>query len=216
MKIFIVEDACKLNRVITENLEKLGYEITSFTDGKEAFDNICEDFDIYLIDINLPSINGLELVKQIKLLNIDTKIFIISGDNNIETIVKAYELGCDDYLKKPLDIREIVIKINHSLLKSSQLIKLCNNCTFAPLNKLMYYKDSVIQLTNKETLLLNILIKNMGNTVSNTEIESYVWGETVGNGYIRQLVSKLRKSFPYLIIKNHAANGYRIEKYDND
>ncbi|MCK5110453.1 MAG: response regulator transcription factor [Arcobacteraceae bacterium] len=216
MKIFIVEDDYRLNKVITENLESLGYKVTTFTDGQEAFDNIGRNFDIYLIDINLPNINGLELVKQIKLVNIDAKVFIISGDTNIETIINAYDLGCDDYMKKPLDIREIVVKINHSLLRSSQVIKLCDNCTFSPINKLMYYKDSVIQLTNKETLLLDILIKNIGNTVSNAEIENYVWGETVGNGYIRQLVSKLRKSLPCLVIKNHAANGYRIEKYGND
>ena len=216
MNIFLVEDDHTLNKMITSTLEEaLGYNVTTFSDGKKAFENINDTFDIYLIDINIPNINGLELIRQIKLLNIESKIFIISGDTNIETIVKAYDLGCDDYIKKPFDIREIVAKIHHSLSQSAQIIRLCDECTYDPTTSSIYYRNSEVLLTNKETLLLDILIKNIGKTVANDEIEPYVWGETVGNGYTRQLISKLRKSLPCKIILNHASNGYRIEKYDN-
>ena len=194
----------------------MGYKVSTFTDGQEAFDNISRDFDVYLIDINLPKINGLELVKQIKELNLDANIFIISGDVNIETIVKAYDLGCDDYIKKPFDVREMVAKINHLTLKSSQLIKLIKHCIYDPITKSLFHKDTVVKLTKKETLLLDILIKNIGQTVRNEIIEDYVWGETVGNGYVRQLISKLRKSLPCKLITNHAANGYKIEKYNDN
>ncbi len=214
MDIFIVEDDYKLNKVLTSNLEKFGYKVSTFTDGQKAFDSISMHTNIYLIDINLPNINGLELIKQIKTVNKYAKIFIISGDTNIETILKAYNLGCDDYIKKPFDIREIIAKINHALFKSSKAIQLNDNCNYNPISEIIIYKNNEIRLTKKETLLLTILIKNIGYTVSHDEIESYVWGEIVGNGYTRQLVSKLRKTLPCDIIKNHTANGYRIEKYD--
>ncbi len=215
MNIFLVEDDSILNEIITGNLKALGYKVTTFTDGQDAFDNIEGDFDSYLIDINLPKINGLELVKQIKSFNIDAKVFIISGDINIETILSAYDLGCDDYIKKPFDVREIVAKINYSLIQTSRVITLSKYCIYDPKNTLLLFKDNIVRLTNKETLLLDILIKNIGQTVKNEQIENYVWDEIVGNGYVRQLISKLRKSLPCDIITNHVANGYKIEKYVN-
>ncbi len=213
MNIFIVEDDYKLNKILTINLKALGYNVSTFTDGQEAFENINMYDNVYLIDINLPSINGLELIKQIKILNKYAKIFIISGDTNINTILNAYNLGCDDYIKKPFDIREIIVKINHALLKSSRTIQLSASCNYNPISEVVNYKNNELRLTKKETLLLIILVKNVGYTVSNEKIENYVWGETVGNGYTRQLISKLRKTLPCKIIKNHTANGYRIDKY---
>lgn len=213
MKIFLVEDDITLNDLITNNLEALGYCVKAYTDGKEAFEALTKTFDIYLVDINLPNINGLELVKQIKLYNSNAKIFIISGDTKIDTILQAYDLGCDDYIKKPFDIREVVAKINHSLINSSKVIQLSKSCIYDPLNKILFYNDSILQITNKETLLLDILIYNIGAIVSNEQIEAHVWGETVGTGYVRQLISKLRKSLPCDIIANHAANGYGVKKY---
>jgi len=216
MNIFLVEDDKTLNELITNSLEVLGYTIITFTDGQKAFDAINKQFDIYLIDINLPNINGLELVKQIKLLNTNAKIFIMSGDTNIETILCAYRLGCDDYVKKPFDIREILAKINNSLVNTPDIIVLTSSCIYDTNNKILLYKNNKLQITKKETLLLDILIKNIGKTVNNNAIENYVWGDEVGNGYVRQLISKLRKSLPCDIVKNHASNGYKIEKYIND
>jgi len=215
MKIFIVEDDRTLNEIITKNLQSVGYDVLSFIDGQEAFNNINEYIDVYLVDINIPNVNGLELIKSIKLINKEAKIFIISGDTNIDTILKAYNLGCDDYIKKPFDIREIVAKINHVVLKSSQRIQISKNCYYDFSKKLIKYEDIEIQLTNKEALLFAALINNIGNTVSNEELEYSIWGDLVGNGYTRQLVYKLKKTLPCDIIKNHAANGYRIDKYDN-
>ncbi len=215
MNIFLVEDDNTLNELITKNLEALGYSIITFTDGQKAFDAIYKQFDIYLIDINLPSVNGLELIKQIKLSHTNAKIFIMSGDTNIETILEAYTLGCDDYIKKPFDIREIIAKINNSLINTPNIVVLSLNCIYDINNKVVLYKNHELQITNKETLLLDILIKNIGKTVNNYMIENYVWGDEVGNGYVRQLVSKLRKSLPCDLIKNHSSNGYKIEKFNN-
>ena len=216
MKIFLVEDDHELNKSITSTFNALGYKVATYMDGKEAFDNINMDYDIFLIDINLPNINGLELVKQIKKINIDAKIFIMSADINIDTIVYAYDLGCDDYIKKPFDIREIHAKINAAYSKSSQTIHLSDYCTYNPIKKELVYKDESIRITNKESLLLDVLAKNIGKVVTAEHIEHRVWGELAGNTHVRQLVSKLRKSIPCDIIKNHVANGYLIEKHIKD
>ena len=215
MKIFIVEDDTKLNHTITTNLELLGYNVASYTDGQKAFNSISLDYKFYLIDITLPNINGLELVRQIKLINIHAKVFIMSAHTDIDTILKAYDLGCDDYIKKPFDLREIVVKIQKISSLIPDIIKLSSDCNYDMLNKVLFYKNQEVMLTNKEVLLLDILVLNLNKIVSSEEIETYVWGETIGSGHVRQLVSKLRKSLPYNTISNAIGNGYKFEKRES-
>lgn len=213
MKIFLVEDNEELNELITETFKEIGYFVVSCKDGEEAFEHVNDFFDLYLIDINLPNVNGLELVKQIQAINPESKIFIISGDGNIDTIIKAYDLGCNDYIKKPFDLREVVAKINivfHD--KLSRQIKLTNECYYDKDLKTVYYKEKPVKLTKKESILLNTLIINMGKIVSNDTIKEAVWGDLNTNGHTRQLVSKLKKALPCNeIIQNFSSNGYMID-----
>ena len=212
MKIFLVEDNKDLNHYMTDTFVKIGYQVTSCCDGKDAFTKVEEFFDLYLVDINLPNLNGLELIKRIKSINTDAMVFIISGDDNIETILEAYNLGCNDYIKKPFDLREIIAKIKvifESKIKNQ--IRLTNDCYYHSKNRVINYKNDSIKLTKKEAILLDILVKNMGEMVSTNEIELAVWGETFANGHTRQLVSKLKKILPCAnMIQNHSSNGYGI------
>ena len=215
MKIFIVEDDQELNNSITSNLKVLGYDVTTFTDGQHAIDNISHNYNFFLIDITVPNVNGLEILRHIKLLNISSKIFIMSADTNIHTILNAYDLGADDYIKKPFDLREIVAKIQHIAQDRAGTINLSKNCIYDINTKILLVNKKEILLTNKENLLLEILLIHRSKIVSNEEIETFVWGETVSSGHVRQLVAKLRKSLPYNIISNHVGNGYKIEPNTN-
>ncbi len=212
MKIFLVEDDVLLNEAITMTFSSLGYSVTSFDDGKTAFENIDKTYDLFIVDINLPNVNGIELVKEIKKIYKEANIFIMSADIDIQTIIKAYDIGCIDYIKKPFDIREIIAKIKHTLKIPIGNVKF-KNCELSFYNRdkqVFVYGDEEIRLTNKELLLLEILIKNANNIVSNEQIEDYVWGESFKNGHVRQLVAKLRKKIPCNIIENHSSNGYIV------
>ena len=215
MKIFIVEDDKELNNSITSNLEMLGYNVVTFTDGQHAIDNINHSYNFFLIDITIPNVNGLEILKHIKLLNISSKIFIMSADTNIHTILNAYDLGADDYIKKPFDLREVVAKIQNIKHSANKDITICKDCTYNFHSKILFFKNREVLLTNKEKLLLEILLIKVSKIVSNEEIESFVWGEIVGSAHVRQLVSKLRKSLPYDIINNHVGHGYKLEPHSN-
>lgn len=212
MRVLLVEDNEDLNQFMTGTFKKLGYDIVSCKDGASAFDLIEDFYDLYLIDINLPNVNGLELVKRIKNKKENSKIFIISGDDNIETIVKAYDIGCNDYIKKPFDLREIIAKINITFQeKLSKHIKISDLCYYDKDSKVIYYKDRPVTLTKKESALMDILVTNFGKIVSNDAIEKYVWDAENSNGHVRQLVSKLKKTLPCEnIIQNHSSNGYGI------
>ena len=212
MKIFLIEDNEDLNQFMTDTFVKIGYKVDSCCDGKKAFDSVNDSYDLYLVDINLPNLNGLELVKKIKKIKNNANIFIISGDDNIDTILKAYDLGCNDYIKKPFDLREIIAKINITFEdKTNNLFKLTDECYYNSKDRFVKYKNQLINLTRKEANLLDILVKNIGKTVSVKEIELAVWGENFDNGHTRQLVSKLKKILPCdKIIHNHSSNGYGI------
>jgi DNA-binding response OmpR family regulator len=212
MKIFLVEDDTSLNEAITATFSSLGYKVTSFDDGKTAFDNIDKSYDLFMIDINLPNVNGMELVKQIKRVYKEANVFIMSADIDIQTILKAYDIGCIDYIKKPFDIREIIAKIKHTLKIPLGNVRF-KNCPLSIYNKdkqVFVYNKKEIRLTAKELLLFEILLKNANNTVSNDQIEDYVWGESFRNGHVRQLVAKLRKKIACNIIENYNSNGYII------
>eukprot|EP01156_Anaeramoeba_ignava_P013875 Anaeramoba_ignava/a607699_252.p6 GENE.a607699_252~~a607699_252.p6 ORF type:complete len:216 (-),score=-3.69 a607699_252:5121-5768(-) len=213
MRIFLVEDNEELNGFMTETLQNIGYNVVSCKDGANAFKLVEDIFDLYIIDINLPNINGLELVKKIKSLKENLKIFIISGDDNIDTILKAYDLGCDDYIKKPFDLREIVAKINLIFKeKLTDQVKLTDECYYNMKKRVIHHKDKNTTLTKKEAALLNVLVQNIGKSVSNKDIELAVWGQNFENSHVRQLVSKLKKVLPCKdIIQNHSSLGYRID-----
>ncbi|MEA2049551.1 MAG: response regulator transcription factor [Campylobacterota bacterium] len=214
MKIFLVEDNEELNFFITDTFLKMNYSVDSCIgdDSDKVFEKVEQFFDLYIIDINLPSINGLELVKKIKTNRINATIFIISGDDNIETILEAYDLGCNDYIKKPFDLREVVAKVNLAFQeKINNQIKLSDDCYYDKRSKKIFYNDEIIILTNRESTLLNQLVINKGNIVPNKVLETAVWGEEFANGHIRQLISKLKKILPCSdIIQNHSKNGYGI------
>ncbi len=213
MRIFLVEDDVDLNYQITKTLTTIGFNVASFTNGVDAISSISNRYDIYFIDLNLPDMNGLEVVQSIKSLKINAPIFIISGDSTIDSIEKAYEIGCQDYIKKPFDIKELVIKVNQIFNHNSHIVQVARKCEYDLIKETLYVKNEELHLTIKEKALFHILVKNIGQTVSNEYIEAYVWGMDVEYGYVRQLVNKLRKKLPCDIIKNHTANGYRIEKY---
>ncbi|MCK9161192.1 MAG: response regulator transcription factor [Arcobacter butzleri] len=212
MKIVLIEDDIYLNTLIYDVLITRGYKVNTFADGARALQSIDEKCDLYIIDLSLPNVNGFDIAKKIKTISNEANIIVISAEDNIDTILKAYDLGCMDYIKKPFHVKELLAKVSLILSnKPDTKIELAKECIYDTKSKLLILEGKIIDLTQKETLLLHILVMNFGITVSNEEAERYIWGENVGQGYVRQLVSKIRKKAKCLKILNHSGNGYRIE-----
>jgi len=213
MRIFLVEDDKILNDIIVSSLKGIECKVSSFNDGIEALDNIHSGFDLYLIDINLPNVNGFEILKKIKQCKPDANIFIMSGDVDINTILNAYNTGCNDFIKKPFDVREIVAKIQNSVKEDEDEVALAHNGKYIRSEKTIQFGSKpVIKLTKKEMALLDILIKYRGKSANNEAIEEYVWKQKDSDkGYVRQLVSKIKTKLPYKdLIENHNSTGYKI------
>jgi DNA-binding response OmpR family regulator len=211
MKIFLLEDDYSLNEAIKEIIELENHTVDNFYDGEIAFNNISNDYDLYVLDVNTPNINGLELLKTIKYTNSKTKVVMISANINIELMKKAYDLGCDDYLKKPFNLEELIFKINRYEQKN-KLVYLDTNVVFNIGKKELFVDNKIIELTKNEKNLLVLLIENKGNKISYEQIETFVYkGESKSSDAIRSLVKRIRKKIPKELILNSLDEGYFIK-----
>ena len=211
MKIFLLEDDYSLNEAIKEIIQLENHSVENFYDGETAFSKISNDFDLYILDINIPNINGLEILKQIKQINPKTKVIIISANINIDLIREAYTLGYDDYIKKPFDIEELLFKINR-YEKKDTIIYLDINITFNTISKELIINNKTVELTKNEKNLLFLLVDNLNNKISYEQIENFVYeGTSKTSDAIRSLVKRLRKKLPKDLISNSLDEGYYIK-----
>ena len=216
MKILLLEDEQMLSEAINEYLLSAGHRVTSFYDGIDALDALQkETFDLLILDINVPGIDGLDLLEQLHALKIRPPAIYISALVDIEGISRAYDLGCYDYLKKPFHLKELSLRID----------KVMQSCTI-PQNHLRLSKsyaydaststlmcDNVTQtLTKRQLQIIDLLARNRGRVVDFDQFRNYVWDEEyVDNATIRAEVSRLKKSLKEDFIQNIRALGYMID-----
>lgn len=200
MNILLIEDDITLNDTIAEYLKFKGDDIESLEDGDKAIEIIdSKVFDLYIIDINIPNISGLEIVKYIRQKETKIPIIIITASMELENFKIAYQNGCDEYIKKPFYLEELEIRIDKLLSKKSQkdsLIQISDNITFDMEYEELNIYGEIKRLRKKEKRLLSLLLQNINKTVSIEIIENYVWENEIKESYpIRQLVNDLRKEF---------------------
>lgn len=211
MKIFLLEDDYSLNESIKEMLEAENFIVDSFYDGNIAYDNIVDNYVLYIFDVNVPNVDGIYLLEHIKTINPNAKVLIISANINIDKIKEAYIKGCDDYIKKPFDIQELLLKIDKYTQKSQQ-IYLDKELVFDLKNKKLFYENLEISLTKNEKNLLFLLIENKGTNISYSQIEDFVYDRvSKSSDAIRSLVKRVRKKLPKDMILNSLEEGYFIK-----
>jgi DNA-binding response OmpR family regulator len=212
MKILLLEDNKRLSKLIIEALSEKNYKIDWFEDGREALNAVYNGYDCFILDINVPGIDGLSLLKEIRLMDEKTPAIIISANVELETIKDAYTNGCDEYLKKPFYIYELELKLDKFCKKEKEVINLLENYTYNTSSELLYDENKQeIKLAKKEILLLNLFIKNIDKIVTFEHIEQYVWeGDLTSNESIRTLVKRLRKKLPKDTITSQIGIGYKL------
>ncbi len=216
MKILLIEDDIQLNTTVRTFLEIKKYEVESSFDGEEALLLIDKNrYDAYVIDINLPKINGLEIVKYIRQKDKETPIIIITASLEVDNFLKAYEYGCSEYIKKPFHLKELELRMDNLFeSKKSKILKLTDAISFDVNFDELFINEESVKLRKKEKRLLSILIKNLDHIVKNEDIANYVWENEIKENYpLRQLVAELRKKFN--LEKNYIISqigvGYKFE-----
>jgi len=214
MKVLIIEDDAQLNIAISEFCKLKAFDIVSVKDGLNALDQIDNgNFDLYIIDINIPRISGLDLLKHIRKTDLDTPVIIITASLEIKNFSTAFENGCSEYIKKPFHLKELDIRINNLLALNQPVTIIVNDELAYDLNREeFYYQNKPIRLRYKEKRFCAVLMKHINSVVSNEMIYDYVWEGEIKETYpLRQLLVELRKKLPFDIIQTKIREGYIIE-----
>lgn len=219
MRVLIVEDEEKIRKLIKLNLTLEGYEVQEADNGLKAIALVNEQyFDLILLDIMLPELNGFEICEQVRLRNKQVAIIILSAKDTSDDRIKGLRLGADDYITKPFNLEELLLRIQNLLKRSSTEEKtMLNSYSFGQnkVNFVTYEAHGISEkftLTNKEALLLQMLIERKNQVVSRQQILQSVWGYDVypSTRTIDNFIMSFRKYFepdPKNPIYFHAIRG---------
>jgi len=222
MRILLVEDEKDLSNAIKEGLEDNFFTVDQAFDGEETIDKIEieRSYDLIIVDIMIPKIDGIKLLKMIREKEIKTPILMLTAKNGIDYKVNSFDLGADDYLTKPFDFRELLARIKSLIRRDKEtktnIIKIKNILIDTSKNK-VYKNGKLIELTKKEYQILLYLSMNKGKIVSKEELENHLWDENseLWSDTLRTHVKNLRRKIEKKnenIIKTIKGIGFEIDE----
>jgi DNA-binding response OmpR family regulator len=213
VKILVLEDNERLAKLIKVTLEQEGFKTDVFSDGEEALNAINNGYHCYILDINVPSLDGISVLDMIRFYHKETPVIIISSNHELEKIQKSYEIGADDYIKKPFFNYELVQKIKKLCnVKSANAISLAGGYSFNCENSRLYDDKGVeVALAKKEILFFELFRKNRQRIVTFSEMEEYIWeGAETSVLNMHALIKRLRKKLPENTVKIVKGIGYAL------
>jgi DNA-binding response OmpR family regulator len=214
MKILLLEDDVILQDIIEEFLLENNYEVESFFDGEKALDAIGSNaYDMLLLDVNVPNINGFEILSYLRDIGNTTPAIYITSLSGIDDLKKGFDLGADDYLKKPFDLEELKVRIErivkvHCLQEEIDF----DGIKFIPKAHQIIFEDSIVDMRQKEAQVLEYFVRNTGKIISCDEIIENVWDDDhiPTHATIRTYIKNLRKMFDKEYFDNIKGEGYRF------
>ncbi|EAJ5701030.1 two-component system response regulator [Campylobacter lari subsp. concheus] len=219
-KILLLEDDLSLNEIINESLSDEGFKVSCVYDAQEALEKAYEEnFDLWIFDVKVPKGNGFEVLKELRESGKNTPAIFLTSLSMLDDVKQGFLSGCDDYVKKPFDIDELIIRVKNIIKRNFShqkedliLLNFSKNISFDPLNKTLYQDKTIINLTNKEKELLALLLKKRPHFVSIEAIFDEIWSldEEPAIMSLRVYVKNLRKILGKDLIINQRNIGYAI------
>ena len=221
MRLLLVEDDISLGETIRSNLESERFIVKLISDGKQALEEILvESYDLVILDIMLPGMNGLEILEKIRTENINTPILLLTARNQIEDRVTGLDSGADDYLSKPFAFAELLARVRALLRRGSAnkspVIRL-KGLSVDTLSRELKVNDKPVVLTNKEFSILEFLLYNTDRIVSRLSIAEHVWDDNfdmmtnVVDVHIKNLRKKIELAGGSNVIETRRGLGYIIK-----
>ena len=222
MRILVVEDEPKLNELITARLRREHYSIDSCLSGDAAMDYLaCAQYDLLVLDIMLPGISGLELLRSLRGRGDKTPVLLLTALDSIPDRVSGLDSGADDYLVKPFAFDELLARIRVLLRRSAGSVS--NVYTLADLTvdcdaRTVKRAETNISLSAKEFAILEYLIRNSGIVLSRERISNHIWnydyegGSNIVDVYIRYLRKKIDDGFEKKLIHTVRGVGYVLRE----
>ena len=223
MKILLLEDDLALSDIILEYLEDNDNDVTLVYDGEEASSAAYEtQYDIYLFDVNVPAIKGFDLLKILRDEGDKTPAIFITSLNDIEDVSAGFQSGADDYIKKPFELTELLLR-THNLHKRSytqtrsHTIRISKDLSFDIDKELLLHKNSAVSLPLKELKALKAFLQHPNEVVTFETLNTVLWDydETPSSESLRAHIKNLRKRLGEDLIHNVRGSGYRFEMQVN-
>lgn len=216
-KILVLEDDELFASTLEDFLEDEGFEVDIANDGEECLDlNYEKNYDLYIFDINVPKINGLDLLKQLRNCGDTTPSIFLTSYKDKDTLKEGFVNGCDDYIRKPVDLDELILRIKALLKRNKKqfdIVELNSTLTFNPDTKRVFENNIDLNLPVKITELLELFIENRGSIVTKEMIISKLWNvdEDYSEGSIRVYINQVKKLLGKESVSNIKGIGYKIE-----
>ncbi len=222
MRILVVEDELDLLESIVEGLKIDGYAVDGCDNGKDAYEMaFVENYDLIVLDLNLPGMDGIEVLKEIRKINIEIKILILTARTHIKDKVNGLDLGANDYLTKPFHFEELEARIRSLLRRKfiqQDVILSCGKLLLDTSARIATLNEEPLALTRKELSILEYFLLNKGRVISQEELIDHVWDSNADSFsnvirvHIASLRKKLREALDYDPIGNKIGEGYFIRE----
>ncbi len=224
MRILVVEDEYALSDILASTLKKEKYNVDVSNDGESGLDNALSDnYDLIILDVMLPKINGFEILKSIKENNIRSKVIMLTAKSELDDKLLGFNTGADDYITKPFHIEEVIARVNVQLRKGNNN-KIENNLTYADI-ELDLKKSRIINTNTKESItiglkelqILEYFIQNKEIVISKDQLYDRIWGidNEIESNNLEAYLSFLRRKFKLIDskvnIKVLRGIGYKLE-----
>jgi len=226
MRILLVEDEEKVARFIRVGLKAERFAIDSARDGRTGLQlALINPYDLLIVDLMLPELNGTELIRQLRRKNPDVPVVVLTARDAVADKVANFECGADDYLTKPFEFAELLVRIKallrRGMVNRSNVLRI-GDLEIDRIAHQVRRQDTPIKLTSKEYGLLEYLAINAGRVLSRTMIIEHVWDQSfegltnIVDVYVRQLRAKIEEPFGKKLIRTVRSVGYAISDSDEE
>lgn len=220
MRLLVVEDERALCESIAKGLRLDGYEIDTVFDGEEAMGIISTDsYDLIILDLNLPGMDGLDILKNMRASDNETNVLILSARGGLNDKIEGLDSGANDYLCKPFHFEELEARVRSLTRRrtvQNNIVLECGEISLNTKTRTAFAKGEEVLLTRKELAILEYLILHQGRPVSQEELIEHVWDSSVDSFsnsirvHISALRKKIRTALGYDPITNRVGQGYVI------
>ena len=216
-KILLLEDDLNLSETVAEYFDEQGFEVVCVYDGDDAISSIYENhFDLLLLDVNVPNKNGFDVLKEIRAQNNNVPAIFTTSLNSMNSLEEGYISGCDDYIRKPFELRELLFRVQTILKREfsqkSDVINITENITFNSISNELKNNNEEIKLNLKELKLLKFFLQHPNELLIHDRIYDYVWDydEEYSDNSLRTYIKNLRKILGKDKIVSFKKLGYRF------
>lgn len=220
MRVLLVEDDELLGDGVRNGLIQYGYTVDWVKDGqsaKQAILNEPENFDVVVLDIGLPKISGIDVLKAMRAKNITTPVVMLTAKDSIEDRITGLDFGADDYIAKPFDLDELCARmraLQRRTTSRADPILTYGSISLNPASHTVHINDELINVSRREFALLQKLLENPGRVLSREHLTStlYGWGDDVDSNALEVHIHNLRKKFGTKLIRTIRGVGYMVDK----